>query len=55
MDWFSAALEVPELEAKLEMQGLSIVGVCGDEFGVFLQQQYDVTGHAIRETNIGAQ
>jgi tripartite-type tricarboxylate transporter receptor subunit TctC len=55
VDWFSAALEVPELEAKLEMQGLSIVGVCGDEFGVFLQQQYDVTGHAIRETNIGAQ
>jgi tripartite-type tricarboxylate transporter receptor subunit TctC len=55
VDWFSAALAVPELEAKLEMQGLSTVGVCGDEFGVFLRQQYDATGRAIRETNIGAQ
>jgi tripartite-type tricarboxylate transporter receptor subunit TctC len=55
VDWFSAALAVPELEVKLETQGLSTVGVCGDEFGVFLRQQYDVTGRAIRETNIGAQ
>jgi hypothetical protein len=55
VDWFSAALAVPELEAKLVMQGLSTVGVCGDEFAVFLRQQYDGTGRAIRETNIGAQ
>jgi tripartite-type tricarboxylate transporter receptor subunit TctC len=55
IDWFSAALEIPKVKANLEMQGLSIVGMCGDEFSDFLQQQYDVTGRAIRETNIGAQ
>jgi tripartite-type tricarboxylate transporter receptor subunit TctC len=54
-DWFSAALEVRELKAKLEMQGLSAVGICGDEFGAFLRQQYELTGRTIRETNIGPQ
>jgi tripartite-type tricarboxylate transporter receptor subunit TctC len=55
VDWFTAALEVPEVQAKLEMQGLSRVGICGKDFGAFIRQQYDAVGSAIRETNIGAQ
>jgi len=54
-DWFGAALELPGVQAKLEPQGLLTVGVCGREFGAFLQRQYDITGRAIREANISAQ
>jgi tripartite-type tricarboxylate transporter receptor subunit TctC len=54
-DWFTAVLELPGVRAKLEAQGLLTVGVCGREFGAFLQQQYDITGRAIREANISAQ
>jgi tripartite-type tricarboxylate transporter receptor subunit TctC len=55
VDWFSAALHVPEVEAKLETQGLSTIGICGAAFGAFIRQQYDVTGRAIREANINAE
>jgi tripartite-type tricarboxylate transporter receptor subunit TctC len=54
-DWFTAALELPEVQAKLETQGLSKVGICGNEFSAFIRLQYDATGRAIRETNMRAQ
>jgi tripartite-type tricarboxylate transporter receptor subunit TctC len=54
-DWFSAALHVPEVEAKLEEQGLSTVDICGAAFGAFIRQQYDVTGRAIRQANISSE
>jgi tripartite-type tricarboxylate transporter receptor subunit TctC len=53
--WFTAALEVAEVEAKLDNQGLSRVGLCGNGFGSFIREQYDVIGRAIRDTNIPAQ
>jgi len=48
-------LQVPEVKAKLAMQGLYPVGMCGADFGAFLRKQYDDYGRAIRESNIKAE
>jgi len=49
--WFTAALRVPEVKAKLATLGLYPVGMCGADFGAFLRKQYDEFGRAIRESN----
>jgi tripartite-type tricarboxylate transporter receptor subunit TctC len=54
-DWFSAAIRVPEVKAKLAMQGLYPVGTCGADFGAFLRKQYDDYGLIVREANIKAE
>jgi tripartite-type tricarboxylate transporter receptor subunit TctC len=53
--WFTAALQVPEVAAKLIAQGLYPVGMCGADFGAFIRKQYDDYGEAIRESNIKAE
>jgi tripartite-type tricarboxylate transporter receptor subunit TctC len=53
--WFTAALRVPEVKAKLATLGLYPVGMCGADFGAFLRKQYDEFGRAIREANIKAE
>jgi tripartite-type tricarboxylate transporter receptor subunit TctC len=53
--WFTAAMHVPEINAKLVMQGLYPVGMCGAEFGAYLRKQYDEYGRIIREANIKAE
>jgi tripartite-type tricarboxylate transporter receptor subunit TctC len=53
--WFATVLQVPELKAKLEVQGLYPVGMCGAEFGAFLRKQYDEYGRVVREANIKAE
>ena len=53
--WFTAALQVPEVKAKLAVQGLYPVGKCGADFGAFIRKQYDDYGRAIREANIKPQ
>jgi tripartite-type tricarboxylate transporter receptor subunit TctC len=45
--WFTAAIQVPEVKAKLAVQGLYPVGICGDEFGAYIRQRYDAYGEAI--------
>ena len=50
--WFTAALKVPEVKAKLDAQGLFEVGTCGEDYAAFLRKQYDDYGRAIREANI---
>ena len=50
--WFTAALEVPEVKAKLVGLGLFPVGMCGADFNTFVRKKYDEYGHAIRELNI---
>jgi len=50
--WIGAALESPEIRAKLAIQGFSAVGICGSNFGSFLRAQYDEYGRVIREANI---
>jgi len=53
--WFAAALQVPELKSKLEVQGLYPVGMCGNDFASFLRRQYDDYARIIRESNIKAE
>jgi tripartite-type tricarboxylate transporter receptor subunit TctC len=50
--WFSAALQVPEIKAKLVADGLYPVGICGADFGAFLRKRFDDYGRIIREANI---
>jgi tripartite-type tricarboxylate transporter receptor subunit TctC len=53
--WFTAAMQVPEVKAKIATQEVYPVGICGAEFGAFLRKQYDDYGRVIREANIKAE
>jgi tripartite-type tricarboxylate transporter receptor subunit TctC len=53
--WFIAALQAPEVKAKLVPLGLYPVGACGGDFAAFLRKQYDGYGRAIRDANISAE
>ena len=53
--WFTAALKAPEVKAKLDVQGLFEVGICGEHYAAFLRKQYDDYGRAIRDADIKAQ
>jgi tripartite-type tricarboxylate transporter receptor subunit TctC len=50
--WFSAAMQVPEVKAKLVAQGFYPVGICGADFGALLRKQYDDFGRIIHDANI---
>jgi tripartite-type tricarboxylate transporter receptor subunit TctC len=54
-DWFTAAMKVPEVAAKLVSQGFVPIGTCGANFGSLLRRQYDHYGRVIREANIKAE
>jgi tripartite-type tricarboxylate transporter receptor subunit TctC len=53
--WLKAAMVDPEVRAKLALQGLYPVGICGDEFAAYVRKRYDDYGEMIRESNIKAQ
>ena len=53
--WFTAALQAPEVRAKLAAQGYAPVGMCGAEFSEFIRKQYETFGRVIREANIKAE
>jgi tripartite-type tricarboxylate transporter receptor subunit TctC len=53
--WFTAALQAPELRAKLVPLGLYPIGMCGADFAALLRKQYDDFGRVIREANIKAE
>ena len=53
--WFTSAMRVPEIRAKLVAQGLYPVGACGIDFAALLRRQYDEFGRIIREVNIKAE
>jgi tripartite-type tricarboxylate transporter receptor subunit TctC len=53
--WFRAALQAPEVRAKLVVQGLYPVDTCGADFAAFLHKEYDDYGRVIREANIKAE
>jgi tripartite-type tricarboxylate transporter receptor subunit TctC len=53
--WFTAALQAPELRAKLVARGFVPVGKCGADFTVLIRRQYDEFGRVIREANIKAE
>jgi tripartite-type tricarboxylate transporter receptor subunit TctC len=53
--WFTAAMQVPVVRAKLALQGLDPAAMCGADFGALLRKQYDDYGRIIREANIKAE
>jgi tripartite-type tricarboxylate transporter receptor subunit TctC len=50
--WLKAALADPDVKAKLALQGLYPVGMCGDEFAAYVRKRFDDYGVMIRESNI---
>jgi tripartite-type tricarboxylate transporter receptor subunit TctC len=54
-NWFTAAMQVPEIAGKLVALGFYPVGTCGEHFGVLVRKQYDDYGRVIREANIRAE
>jgi tripartite-type tricarboxylate transporter receptor subunit TctC len=53
--WFTAALKVTEVKAKLNVQGLYPIGMCGADFGALVRKNYAEYGQVIREANIKAE
>ena len=53
--WLKAALQDPDVKAKLALQGLYPVGMCGDEFAAYVRKRFDDYGEMIKESNIKAQ
>jgi tripartite-type tricarboxylate transporter receptor subunit TctC len=54
-DWFTTAVNRPEVRSKLFAQGIKAGGQCGAPFAAFLRKQYDDYGRIIREANIRAE
>jgi tripartite-type tricarboxylate transporter receptor subunit TctC len=50
--WFTAAMQAPEIKARLATLGLSPVGICGANFAAILRKQYDEFGRILREANV---
>jgi len=54
-DWFKAAIETPEVQGKLKVQGLNPVASCGSDFAALIREQYDEYGSLVREAGITAE
>ena len=52
ISWTVAALQVPEVKAKLVAGGLFPVGLCGGDFAAYLRKQYDDYAQVIHASNI---
>ena len=50
--WFTAAVQAPEIRAKLAVQGLFPASTCGADFAAFLRKQYDTYGRVVREASL---
>ena len=53
--WFTAAMQVPDVRAKLAAIGLYPMEMCGADFGALIRKQYEEYGRVIREVNFKAQ
>jgi tripartite-type tricarboxylate transporter receptor subunit TctC len=53
--WFTAAVQAPEVNAKLVAQGMYPAVACGADFALFFGVQYGDFGRVIREANIKAE
>jgi tripartite-type tricarboxylate transporter receptor subunit TctC len=49
---FTAAMQPPDIKAKLAALGLFPNGTCGADFGAILRKDYEEYGRVIREANI---
>jgi tripartite-type tricarboxylate transporter receptor subunit TctC len=54
-EWFTSAMQTPELKAKLNELGFFPAGLCGQEFAALLRKQYDDYSRVIRSANIRAE
>jgi tripartite-type tricarboxylate transporter receptor subunit TctC len=53
--WSTAALQAPDVKAKLALQELYPAGMCGADFAAHLRKQYEDYSRVIREAKITAQ
>jgi tripartite-type tricarboxylate transporter receptor subunit TctC len=53
--WFTAAMQVPDVRAKLADIGLDPIEMCGADFAAFIRKQYEEYGRVIREVNFKVQ
>src|SRR5262249_30266901 len=53
--WFTAAMQVPDVRAKLSAIGLFPTEMCGADFAAFIRRQYVEYGRVIREVHFKAQ
>jgi tripartite-type tricarboxylate transporter receptor subunit TctC len=51
----SAALAVPDIQAKLTTMNSYSVTACGPDFGAYIRKEYEEIGRVIRESNLKAQ
>jgi tripartite-type tricarboxylate transporter receptor subunit TctC len=49
---FTAAMQTPDIRAKLVRQGFYPVGLCGANFAALLRKEYDSYGRIIREMDV---
>jgi tripartite-type tricarboxylate transporter receptor subunit TctC len=54
-NWFTAAMQAPEVKPKLINLGLYPVGICGAEFAAHIRKQSNEYGRIIRDANIKAE
>jgi tripartite-type tricarboxylate transporter receptor subunit TctC len=54
-DWFTAAIQVPEVRAKLAVQELNPDPMCGTDYAALVRKQFEDYGRVIREANIKAE
>jgi tripartite-type tricarboxylate transporter receptor subunit TctC len=54
-EWFSVAVQTPEVGQKLAVQGLYPRAICGADFAALVRRDYDDFGRIIREAKIGMQ
>jgi len=50
--WFTEAMQVPEVNARLVALKLYPVGSCGADFGAYLRSEYDQYARIVRESNM---
>jgi tripartite-type tricarboxylate transporter receptor subunit TctC len=53
--WFAAAMDAPEVKAKLVVQGLLPATKCGAGFAAVLKKEYEAYGRAVHDANIRAE
>jgi len=51
-NWFSTAVQSPEIRPRLDVLGHDPIGMCGGDFGAFIRKKYEEYGRTIRELNI---
>ena len=49
-----AAMQTPEVKARLTELGFYPAGICGPDFAALLHKQYEDYGRVIRDTNLEA-